>query len=127
VAYTFDPSLPTLKDEARQALGLTDVSSVDTAVFADETILARLNRFGPNAGMAKLCEEFANILDAEPIKVSQQLGASIEWVRNRSAGLRDYAKRLRNGTDSFGDPAPTVIGGSAEIADPVVDTSRIEY
>jgi hypothetical protein len=127
VAYTFDPSLPTLKDEARQSLGLTDVSSVNTAVFADETIMARLNKFGPNAGMAKLCEEFANILDSEPVKVSQQLGASIEWVRTRSQGLREYAKRLRNGSDSFGELGSLPVGGCAAIADPVVDTSRIEY
>lgn len=127
MAHTFNPALPTLKDEARQTLGLTDVSSAEIAVFADETIQARLDKYGPSEGMAKLCEELADFFDRQPVKVAQQLGATIEFLEGRSEGLRGLARRLRSGAETFGDPPRIESGVAAMIAQPAVDTSALRF
>lgn len=102
-------------------LGLTDISTPALAVFSDETINARLDRYGPQEGMTKLCEELANFYDLQPVRISQQLGATIEFVRDRAKGLRDLAKRFRSGEESFGEPVTVANASAAAIDTPSVE------
>ena len=127
MSRSFNDSLTTLKDQARFELGLIDVSSDDSAVFSDELINSVLLKYGENLGMAKLCEQLAMRLDQEPIKLSQQLGMSVQLSENRSAELKRMAKGYRDGTLSLSGSGTISDARAGVISAVEVDTEFLNY
>ncbi len=95
--FTFDPSLPTLKDQIRLRLADTDSAS---AVFDDLSIDAMLEMYSFDEACAQLAEsagaEFsrmASTVDNGPLKYRYQ---------ERAGFFRELAKSIR----SLAQPAP---------------------
>jgi hypothetical protein len=93
MASTFNPTLPTLKDHVRLAVGDTDTGA---AMLADETITALLAAHTYPEALALCCDALVSLYGQRPSEYAESGGVKITWGE-RIEAWKDLAKRARAG------------------------------
>jgi len=97
---TFDPSLPTLKDHIRLALGDrhhdATAGPISSPLLADETIQAKLDTFDYPEALAQLAESLISEFGQRPDEYSESGGIKISW-RERIAAWQKIVDAARSG------------------------------
>jgi hypothetical protein len=96
MAATFDPTLPTNRDFARQELGDTDVSPAANAYLSDEQYDAMLAAYSYSLAVGKMADAILALLSARPTRYAEHNGISVDWD-NLLDHLKDVSKRGRAG------------------------------
>ncbi|MBS1716463.1 MAG: hypothetical protein JSS72_01875 [Armatimonadetes bacterium] len=110
---SFDPSLPSLRDHLRLALGDTDSVS---PLLADETIDAKLAAVGYLEALAQLAEALAVEAAQDPSRYAEDSsGMNIQWGE-RVAAWRQLALDARAGriASPSGEVVPPVVAGQLD-------------
>lgn len=98
MAATYDPTEPTLKDEARSLLGDahsgTSEGAVSDPLYQDETIEARIAKYGFNEGVARLADGLCTKYGQYPDEHAEDGGVKVKWSE-RVRSWRELAKTLR--------------------------------
>jgi hypothetical protein len=100
MAYTFDPTLPSLKDQVRLRLQDTDLNDPSNQIFQDETILAMLGMYSYDEACAQLSESAGVYFAQEAESVDNGP------VRYVFRGRADFYLRLAAQIRSVAQPAP---------------------
>jgi hypothetical protein len=79
---TYNPTLASITDHIRLALGDTDTTA---ALLADETIQAKLNAFGYQEALAQLAEALVAQFGQKPSEYSEDGGLRLKWTERISA------------------------------------------
>lgn len=97
MAYTFDPTLPTAKDQVRLRLQDTDLNNVSVQVFQDESIEAMLSMYSFDEACAQLCEsamvffaQMAETVDNGPVKYTYR--ARADFYKGLAVSIRSLAQ-----------------------------------
>ena len=115
MTFSYDPTLPTLKDRVRRLLG--DVAA--PGLVADETILALL---GTGTATRYVAAQLAEGLGAQfAVSVDKRIGTTQFSSSQRSRAYFDLAQRLRAGGPDDGDGSGDAIAdgmyvGGADVA-----------
>ena len=86
---TYDITLPTSKDRARNQLGDIDMSA---PLRMDEEILSQIALYGETGGIAKLARSLAAEYAQQPVSINAQ-GVGVSWSERVKTWL-DLAARL---------------------------------
>jgi hypothetical protein len=100
MAYTFDPTLPSLKDQVRLRLQDTDLNDPSNQIFQDETILAMLGMYSYDEACAQLAESAGVYFAQEAESVDNGP------VRYIYRGRADFYMKLSVQIRSLAQPAP---------------------
>lgn len=118
---TYDPSLPTERDNARLLLG-----DIDTAnyLLKDVTIDSMISQFGYREGVAQLATSLAVRFAQDPGTYEADGGVKLQWSE-RVAMWRALAKDMRAVIEP---PSPAVIrsGASSGVLS-TPDTSKLRF
>ncbi len=97
--YTFNPTLPTLKDHARMALRMwsftSEADAIAKAYFSNEMIEAKILAFGYLEGLAQLAEAALAGVSDKLIKWTE--GDVSEQIADPNEYYRQLAKDARGG------------------------------
>ncbi|MEN6583051.1 MAG: hypothetical protein ABFD54_11425 [Armatimonadota bacterium] len=104
---TYDPTLPTLRDHIRLALGDTDTTN---PLVQDETINAKLTTCGYCEALAQLAEALASEFAQRPDSYAESGGLTVKWGE-RVQAWQDLADSARSG--KITPPYTTGSGGVA--------------
>lgn len=90
---TFNPALVSTLDQARLAVGDTDVTPSTDALMQDETYSALITLYGLSEAIARAAEGLASRYGQEPDAVNSA-GEMVSW-RDRVKAWLELAKRMR--------------------------------
>jgi len=118
LTYTYNDTLSTDKDRARDQLGITDVSGgVDTALISDEHIISALSALGSlGAAVAYLARELAARFAQLPTSIRSGEDA-LAWADRVKTWLT-LAELAEGAVDGSASPASGLLTTTAPIAPP---------
>jgi hypothetical protein len=120
MSQTYNELLPTARDRARHALGLTNVTSAAAAIYSDEHIDAVLARAGSEAaGIAVLADALVQKYAQKPDSVRLTSGLTVSW-KERIDAWRELAQRMRARTAAEAAAAQSAGPGSMSVRNEVV-------
>jgi hypothetical protein len=126
MAATFDPSLSTLKDHIRLAIGDTDTTA---AMLADETIAALLAAHTYPEALAQCCDALVTRYGQRPDEYAESGGVKITWGERckRWSELADNARAGKIKTPTATRTARTLGNASqTTLQDQTTATARTE-
>jgi len=119
--YTYDETLSTDKDKVRDQLGVTDVTSAQTALVSDEHIIATLAALGSvGAAVVYLARELAARFAQRVGRVTLPSGLSVAWPDRVSTWLT-LAETAQITASASVSPASGILTKTAPVTPPCPD------